>query len=143
MRPRTSTRPKPRSARNGRPSQRACWWLAPGCWTRAETRPALGRAPGDLQRRQQVALDEGVRLMPWTERDGKALVKASKDAPPGASAVRLLDYGAAQMFPDGGGVERVHTIARVFDKKGIAKFGEAHIPADAQVVRLHTLKADG
>ena len=106
-------------------------------------RVALRLAPGDLQLRQQVGLDEGVRLMPWTERDGKALVKASKDAPPGASAVRLLDYGAAQMFPDGGGVERVHTIARVFDKKGIAKFGEAHIPADAQVVRLHTLKADG
>jgi len=106
-------------------------------------RVALRLAPGDLQLRQQIALDEGVRLMPWSDRDGKALVKASKEAPPGASAVRLLDHGAAQMFPEGGGVERVHTIARVFDKKGIAKFGEAHIPADAQVVRLRTLKADG
>src|SRR6266478_5366723 len=106
-------------------------------------RVALRLAPGDLQLRQQIALDEGGRLMPWSDRDGKALVKASKEAPPGASAVRLLDHGAAQMFPEGGGVERVHTIARVFDKKGIAKFGEAHIPADAQVVRLRTLKADG
>jgi len=47
------------------------------------------------------------------------------------------------MFADGGGVERVHTVARVFDKKGIAKFGEAQIPTDAQVLRLRTLKSDG
>jgi tetratricopeptide (TPR) repeat protein len=106
-------------------------------------RAALRLAPGDLQLRQQIALDEGVPIMPWSNRDGLKLAKASKDAPPGASAVRLLDHGAAQMFPDGGGVERVHTIARVFDKKGIAKFGEAHIPSDAQVLHLRTLKADG
>ena len=93
--------------------------------------------------RQQIALDEGRRLLSWSDRDGAALVKASKEAPPGASAVRLLDFGAVQMFPDGGGVERVHTVARVFDKKGITKFGEAQLPADAQVLRLRTLKADG
>src|SRR6185295_15746960 len=91
-------------------------------------RAALRLAPGDLQVRQQIALDEGVRLMPWSDRDGAALAKASKSAPPGASAVRLLDTGSVQMFADGGGVERVHTVARVFDKKGIAKFGEAQIP---------------
>ena len=106
-------------------------------------RAALRLAPGDLQLRQQVALDEGVRLLSWSDRDAVALVKASRDAPAGASAVRLLDSGAVQMFPDGGGVERVHTVARVFDKKGIAKFGEAHIPSDAQVLHLRTLKSDG
>jgi tetratricopeptide (TPR) repeat protein len=106
-------------------------------------RAALRLAPGDLQVRQQVALDEGVRLLSWSDRDGAALARASRDAPAGASAVRLLDSGATQIFADGGGVERVHTIARVFDKKGIAKFGEAHIPSDAQVVRLRTLKKDG
>jgi len=106
-------------------------------------RAALRLAPGDLQIRQQIALDEGKRLMPWSDRDGVALLKDSKKAPPGASAVRVLDYGAAQIFPDGGGVERTHTVARVFDKKGIAKFGEARIPSDAVVVRLRTIKADG
>jgi cellulose synthase operon protein C len=106
-------------------------------------RAALRLAPGDLQLRQQIALDEGVRLLSWSDRDGGALAKASKVAPPGASAVRLLDSGAAQMFADGGGVERVHTVARVFDKKGIAKFGEAQIPSDAHVLHLRTLKADG
>src|SRR5207302_3093739 len=106
-------------------------------------RAALRLAPGDLQLRQQIALDEGVRLLSWSDRDVAVLAKASKDAPPGASAVRLLDSGAAQMYADGGGVERVHTVARVFDKKGIAKFGEAQLPSDVQVVHLRTLKADG
>jgi tetratricopeptide (TPR) repeat protein len=106
-------------------------------------RAALRFAPGDLQLRQQIALDEGVRLLSWSDRDGAALAKGSKDAPPGASAVRLLDSGAVQMFADGGGVERAHTVARVLDKKGIAKFGEAQVPSDAQVVHLRTLKADG
>src|SRR3989449_3415189 len=106
-------------------------------------RAALRLAPGDLQLRQQIALDEGGRLLSWSDRDGAILAKGSKDAPPGASAVRLLDFGAAQMYADGGGVERVHTVARVVDKKGVAKFGEAQIPSDVQVVHLRTLKADG
>jgi tetratricopeptide (TPR) repeat protein len=106
-------------------------------------RAALRLGPGDLQVRQQIALDEGVRLMSWSDRDGPALAKGTKDAPAGASAVRLLDSGAVQMFADGGGVERVHTVARVLDKKGIGKFGEAQLPSDAQVLQLRTLKADG
>ena len=106
---------------------------------------ALRLAPGDLQLRQQLALDEGVRLLSWTDRDAVALAKAppQADVPAGSSAVRLLDYGAVQFFPDGGGAERVHTVARVLDKKGVGKFGEAQIPPDAMVLHLRTLKADG
>src|SRR5207253_3668697 len=108
-------------------------------------RAALALAPGDLGLRQLVALDEGVKLLSWTERDGLALSKAPTPSslPAGSSAVRLLDYGAAQMFPDGGGVERVHTVVRVLDKKAVSRFGEAQIPSDAHVVHLRTLKADG
>ena len=48
------------------------------------------------------------------------------------------------MFADGGGVRSGCTpLTRVLDKKGVAKFGEAQIPADAQVLHLRTLKADG
>ena len=57
--------------------------------------------------------------------------------------MRLLDHGAAQIFPDGGGVERVHTLVRVLDKKGVSRFGEAQIPGDALVLHLRNLKADG
>ena len=108
-------------------------------------RAALRLLPGDLGLRQQVSLDDGVRVMAWSERDAAPLarVKQAKGVPDGASAVRLLDYGGVQMFPDGGGVERVHTLVRVLDKKGVSHFGEAQIPSDAQVVHLRTLKADG
>ena len=108
-------------------------------------RAALRLVPGDLQLRQQLALDEGARLLSWTDRDAVALskAKAAAAAPPGSSAVRLLDYGAAQIFADGGGVERVHTVARVLDKKGVSKFGETQVPADALVLHLRTLKSDG
>ncbi|MFN2549686.1 MAG: hypothetical protein ABR567_19865 [Myxococcales bacterium] len=108
-------------------------------------RAALRLAPGDLQLRQQFALDEGAHLLSWTDRDAVALAKArtASAAPPGSSAVRLLDYGAAQFFPDGGGVERVHTVARVLDKKGVTRFGETQVPSDAVVLHLRTLKANG
>ena len=104
---------------------------------------ALRLAPGDLQLRQQLALDKGQPLIAWSDRDALALLKSGPRAVPGASAVRILDAGAVQMFEDGGGVERVHTVARVLDKKGIVRFGEAQIPADAQILHLRTLKRDG
>src|SRR5205085_12244765 len=62
---------------------------------------------------------------------------------PYTTLFRSLDYGGVQLFPDGGGVERVHTLVRVLDKKGVSRFGEAQIPGDAQVLHLRTLKADG
>ena len=112
---------------------------------RAAREAALELSPGDLQLRQQLALDRHRPLMPWSDRDGLALARvASKEkAPPGASAVRLLDYGAVQLFADGGGVEHIHTVALVLDKKGIGRFGEAQIPPDAQVLHLRTIKPDG
>ncbi len=112
---------------------------------RAAREAALLLSPGDLQLRQQRALDRHQPLMPWSERDGLALARAAfkEKAPPGAAAVRLLDYGAVQLYPDGGGVERVHTVALVLDKKGISRFGEAQIPSDAQLLHLRTLKPDG
>jgi tetratricopeptide (TPR) repeat protein len=106
-------------------------------------RRALQLAPGELTLRQQIALDDKQKLLSWTDRDAKALVRSGSPAPAGASAVRLLDHGAAQVFADGGGVERVHTLVRVLDKKGVSRFGEAQIPGDALVLHLRNLKADG
>lgn len=108
-------------------------------------RAALQLAPGDLGIRQQVALDEGARVLAWTDRDALAMARTARtgEVPEGASAVRLLDYGAVQIFPDRGGVERIHTLVRVLDKKGVSRFGEAQIPGEAQVLHLRTIKADG
>ena len=105
---------------------------------------AMALAPGDLALRRQLALSRGEDVMRWADRDGLALARdASVKAPPGASAVRLLDHGAVQVYPDGGAVERVHSVVRVLDKKGVSRFGEAHLPGDAEVLRLRTIKRDG
>jgi len=105
---------------------------------------ALSLAPGDLQLRRQIALTRGTPPLAWADRDGLAIARDQTIAlPRGASAVRLLDQGAVEIFPDGGGVERTHTIARVLDKRGVARFGEAQIPADAQILHLRTIKKDG
>jgi len=111
----------------------------------AEARKAALRlSPGDLALRQQVWLDRGEKLLSWSDRDGIAVTKqAVPNVPKGTSAVLLLDQGAAQLFEDGGGVERVHTVARVLDKKGVTRFGEAQLPPDAQLLHLRTLKPDG
>jgi len=105
---------------------------------------ALALAPGDLGLRRQLALSRGEDVMSWSDRDGLSLARDAKvKVPPGASAVRLLDHGALQIYPDGGAVERVHTVVRVLDKKGVSRFGEARLPGDAEVLRLRTIKRDG
>jgi tetratricopeptide (TPR) repeat protein len=108
---------------------------------------ALLRAPGDLQLRRQLAAGRGEKLLSWAARDGLAIARAP--APPLApgeekpSAVGLLDQGAVQVFADGGAVERIHTIVRVLDKRGISRQGEVHVPSDATVLELRTIKPDG
>ncbi|MFL5362735.1 MAG: hypothetical protein ACJ78U_17370 [Myxococcales bacterium] len=105
---------------------------------------ALELSPGDLQLRRQIALTRGSPVLGWSDRDGLALARdKSARVPQGASAVRLLDQGAVEVYPDGGAVERIHTIARVLDKRAVAKFGEAQIPSDAQILHLRTIKQDG
>ena len=105
---------------------------------------ALALAPGDLSLRRQLALSRGEDVLRWADRDGLSLARDAKvKVPPGASAVRLLDHGAVQIYPDGGAVERVHSVVRVLDKKGISRFGEARLPGDAEVLHLRTIKPDG
>jgi hypothetical protein len=108
---------------------------------------ALALAPGNLELRRQLATSRGESLLPWSQRDGLALARRPPRPPrPGEaqpSAELLLDYGSVQVFADGGAVERVHTVARVLNKRGVARFGEAHVPPDAQVLELRTIKADG
>jgi cellulose synthase operon protein C len=108
---------------------------------------ALALAPGDLQLRHQLATSRGESLLPWSQRDGLALARRPSRPPrPGEaqpSAELLLDYGSVQVFADGGAVERVHSVARVLNKRGIARFGEVQVPGDAEVLELRTIKADG
>ena len=109
---------------------------------------ALRRAPGDLALRLQLAFLRGERLMAWSDRDALSLARPGGDLglPAGSAipaAVRLLDHGAVELFEQGAAVERVHTLTRVLDKKGLARFGEVQIPDGSEILQLRTLKPDG
>ena len=145
---RAAARLCPRSAE---PLRRLASWLdAKGdAAAAAEAREQVLRLqPGDLQLRRQLAFLHGERLMAWSDRDALALAKPGSDLglPAGSAipaAVRLLDHGAVELFDGGAAVERVHTLTRVLDKKGIARFGEVQIPDGAEILQLRTLKPDG
>jgi len=110
---------------------------------------ALARLPADLQLRRQIALARGTHLMSWSDRDGLELARRAAALPSDAdaserpAALRLLDYGGVEFASDGTAVERVHTLVRLLDKTGIARFGEVQIPGDAELLELRTIKPDG
>jgi len=105
---------------------------------------ALSLAPGDLSLRRQLALSRGEEMLGWADRDGLAIARSDgTKSPKGASAVRLLDQGAVEIYPDGGAVERVHSVIRVLDRKGLSRFGETQIPGGAEVLHLRTIKRNG
>ena len=58
-------------------------------------------------------------------------------------AVIVLDRTVTRVFPTGARLTLTHNIIRVQDKDAIDKFGEVQIPADADVLTLRTIKADG
>ncbi len=110
---------------------------------------ALAHLPGELQLRRQIALARSERLLGWSDRDGLALARATSIGRPvddddeRPAAMRLLDYGGVEFAADGSAIERVHTVVRLLDKTGIARFGEVQIPADAEILELRTIKPDG
>ena len=139
------------SPRSPEPLRRLASWLdAKGDPQGAEEArvEALRRQPGDLQLRRQLAFLRGESLLAWSDRDVAPLAKTGGDLglPAGSAvpaAVRLLDHGAIELFEGGAAVERVHTLTRVLDKKGIARFGEVQIPDGSEILQLRTLKPDG
>jgi tetratricopeptide (TPR) repeat protein len=58
-------------------------------------------------------------------------------------AVIVLDRTVTRVFPTGARLTLTHNIIRVQDKDAIDKFGEVQIPADADVLTLRAIKADG
>ena len=55
----------------------------------------------------------------------------------------VLDRTVTRVFPTGARLTLTHNIIRVQDKDAIDKFGEVQIPADADVLTLRAIKADG
>ncbi|HEY2747408.1 MAG TPA: DUF3857 domain-containing protein, partial [Polyangia bacterium] len=79
--------------------------------------------------------------------DGHAIIAAferDKTKPKwDTPAVIVLDRTVTRVFPTGARLTLTHNIIRVQDKDAIDKFGEVEIPADADVLTLRTVKADG
>ena len=70
--------------------------------------------------------------------------KARHDRPhPEAEAAYLLDQAVVAIEPDGSSCERVHCIIKVYDKKGVERWGEISLPAGADILELRTIKPDG
>lgn len=108
-------------------------------------RRALAVNSSDLSLARSVAYDDGTEVMAWAARDGIEAIdgyKASK-VTSNAAAVQVLDAAALEIQSDGSAWERTHTIVKVLDKRGIDTWGETHLPPDAQVITLRTVKADG
>lgn len=80
---------------------------------------------------------------PW-RRDGIAIVEQTRQRQfSGGPAVRLLDDTVAAQRADGSISLYVHKLTRVLNRDGIERYGEAEVPAGAELLELRTIKPDG
>lgn len=109
------------------------------------TRQALRAEGFDLGSARRIALGRGTEVLDWAARDGLKAISdyGVSDWRPNASAVQVLDLAGIELFPDGSGVERVHSIVQVLDKSGIDRYGEVELPPGAQALVVRTVKPDG
>jgi len=100
---------------------------------------------GDLAARRMDAFRDGTDLLAKYDRDGLEVIRSFEKTPRkfDTATVVLFDFAAVEAYADGSFVERVHTISKVLDKRGIDELGEAHVPGGAEVVHLRTIKKDG
>ncbi len=112
---------------------------------RAAREEALRLDGADLATRRLLALEDGGEALDDLAVDGAAAVRAYRAAAPAetGSAVLVLDAAAVEFHPGGSSTERVHQVIRLLDQQAIDRYGEVVPPADAQLLRLRTLKADG
>lgn len=108
-------------------------------------RRALAVDGSDISLARAVAMEKGTEVLAWGARDGIDAIEGYKAAQltSNAGAVQVLDLGAFELQPDGSAIERVHSIVKVLDKRGIDQYGEVHLPGDAQAIAVRTVKADG
>lgn len=117
---------------------------------RADARQLLDRelarepaAMAELHRVQRV-LGEPWALGPY-RLDGARIIRdfeasgRTYDQP----QVLVLDYTVVRVFEDGSSLELTHNIYRVQSQEAADELGEFSPPDGAEVLRLHTIKADG
>ena len=118
---------------------------APGA--KAERERVVALDGGNLRLAHALLHDAGAEPLAWAKRDARAQLAAydasGKKLEQGAPAVILLDLGALEVHADGSSIERVHTVTKILDRRGLAKYGEVQVPDGAELVELRTLKPDG
>jgi tetratricopeptide (TPR) repeat protein len=77
--------------------------------------------------------------------DGKQVIAEFERGKPSyqSPAVIVLDRTVTRVFPTGARLTLTHNIVKVQSKDGVDRWGEVTIPADADVLTLRAIKADG
>jgi predicted Zn-dependent protease len=96
-------------------------------------------------RRAVIRAKTGKEILQDYAVDGRAAIAAYEKAQieENAAATYVLDSAAVQAFPDGSVVNRIHIVQKALVQNGIEDIAEVTIPANAQVLTLRTIKADG
>jgi hypothetical protein len=99
----------------------------------------------DLGLRRALALEDGAEPLADVAVDGAAVLRGYRADPPRevAGSALVLDAAAAELHPGGALTERVHQVIRVLSQEAVDQYGEAPVPAGAQLLTLRTLKPDG
>ncbi|MEN9797164.1 MAG: hypothetical protein RL653_860 [Pseudomonadota bacterium] len=119
-----------------------------------------GRQDAALAARDEALLRDGadlsLRRMVHRQRTGKELLDdlavgteealaryEMRPTDEDSASVLVLDAAAVRVYPDGSQVDRIHIVNKALDSAGVAQVAEVTLPPGAQVLSLHTLKADG
>lgn len=107
---------------------------------------ALALRPGEMAGlRRPLAILQGRAPMQPYRLDGREVVRSfeASGRTYEAPAVLVLDYTVVRLFDDGSSLELTHNIIRVQSPEGIERYGEFEPPGGAELLTVHTVKADG
>ncbi|MGB0680640.1 MAG: tetratricopeptide repeat protein, partial [Polyangiales bacterium] len=135
--------------------QHSPWYLGLGDLALAQgRRPAalalwrrgLIRQPGALGKLHPVAhAIAGLGALSAERFDAGRVIQAfeARQLPEDDAQVMVLDATTVQLFSDGSALELTHNIYRLQSQEAVDEQGEFRIPDGAEMLQLHTIKADG
>jgi tetratricopeptide (TPR) repeat protein len=111
---------------------------------RAAWERALALDPSALELRRSLLLLSNQDVLDGALPDAASALHAPLwTGVPRAPTATRLDSGAVWVHRDASTTERVRTVERILDEKGLTEAGELQIPLGAQLIALRTHKPDG
>ncbi len=113
---------------------------------RAQLQAALTREPeAMMELRRAARAIGGESPLEAFRRDGGEVIRAleQSDRVYEEPMVLVFDYTVYRVFADGSMMELTHNIYRLQSQEAVDAMGEYHVPNDAQMLTLRTVKADG